>query len=505
MCFSHLYNLTKSSQHKNTNDYEEDYEMGAYGDNLSGGSNNSPKKSYDEDYDHRGKYKEEKKEDPFAWDNPKPTKTKDVSRERSRSNEEENDTGYDGWNDVKKSKSHVQKSIPDPYSKPQNSSPKKQSNNDDYFANYGDTRGKATTVVNKQKEYFSSEYDKPTSAKKKDFDETSQPKSFNFDDFGKTVEKKNDFDDFDNAFDGKPNKETKKDDTFAWDDSAKNTKQDSNGFEFDFDAGQEKAENKPEKKDEMNFLDDQQVEKPKEEFDPFANNNDDQNRSNGAIDSLVDIKFDPVIPPPTFEHQPKSADPVIQTENEIQSDPKRDPKRDPGDLWSKKELFNLDNISKIKQSKLEIHKDQNNDNTTFGNNHSNPAYLSDQFSAPVGGSFPTSFNNQPKAPETKEDKLNALESAFGSSEVQQIHQVHQPPQQPPQQQKTNNDDFGEFPSMFGASADGFGTFKGFESDTFEGDNNNFSAPTQTPAATPPPAPVVESKPNQEKKDDWFEF
>ena len=59
-----------------------------------------------------------------------------------------------------------------------------------------------------------------------------------------------------------------------------------------------------------------------------------------------------------------------------------------------------------------------------------------------------------------------------------------------------NDDFGDFPTMFGSDPDGFGTFKGFEGDAFGGVQSNFA--TDAPAEKP--------KPKQEKKkDDWFEF
>ena len=77
--------------------------MGAYGDDVSGGSYSPQKKSYEEeepDYDTRDKFSKGNKSDPFDWGDAKPKKAK-YSPDR-RKEEAFEDTGYDGWNDVKR-------------------------------------------------------------------------------------------------------------------------------------------------------------------------------------------------------------------------------------------------------------------------------------------------------------------------------------------------------------------------------------------------------------------
>lgn len=101
-----------------------------------------------------------------------------------------------------------------------------------------------------------------------------------------------------------------------------------------------------------------------------------------------------------------------------------------------------------------------------------------------------------------------MESAFGSSsaapaQFSQAPAQQQPVQQPaanPAPQSTSNDDFGEFPSMFGSTPDGFGNFKGFESDAFGSSNQDTFGQPAAPAQ-----PSASAQPKQEKKDDWFEF
>ena len=66
-------------------------------------------------------------------------------------------------------------------------------------------------------------------------------------------------------------------------------------------------------------------------------------------------------------------------------------------------------------------------------------------------------------------------------------------------QKPKGNDFGEFPTMFGSTPGGFGSFQGFGNDGF-GSNaaTDFGFKQEAkPAQAPAPA--------QNKKDDWFEF
>lgn len=522
MSFSHLYNLTKSKQHDMKGYDDEEADMGAYGDDVAGSSYSSGSKSYrgskydEEDYDTREKYGA-KKDDPFGWDNPKPSSQKFEYPSRAKSSEEFEDTGYDGWNDVKRSATVVKSQVPDPYAKAsQKTSKYDPYPEDDYFAKNSKSspdqniRGKATTIVNKPKDYFSGEFDQPASNKKQGFDSGNQPKAFDFNDFGNTLDKKKSTnEDFDNIFDKNPKASSSKheSDPFAWgaEGQAKSkpqSKEFGGEFDFDFDSGKSKQKAESQKKNVADFLDEQPVAKPKQnDFDPFA----DAPVSSDPTQALADIKFEAPPPPTQFQFEKtQSADPVIETEG----DNKFDEKRDPEDLWAKKELFNLSNLSKAKQSKLEIHRQDKpgkagigsgtlNVNTSAGSMGGFSKTIDNgQFSAPLGGnSFQDSFAPT-KIHDTKEGKISALESAFGSSMDQPAQPTYQP--QPPKntapaQSSSGNDDFGDFPSMFGSNPDGFGTFKGFANEGFGGSQSDSFAP---PAA---------SKPKQEKKDDWFEF
>jgi hypothetical protein len=490
MSFSHLYNLTKSGQM--TGGYQEEENMGAYGDYSSGSKSTYQSKKYDDGFDD---YPEPPKKpspskgkaDSFEWDNGKQQK-------RENSDDEDFDTGYDGWNDVKRTHSVKKTEIPDPYS----SKKKYDPSNDDFFndSKATDGRGKATTMVKKGGDFFSGGYDKPSSDKKKDFDSSGQPKAFDFDGFGENLEKKND--DFDNVFEDapKPKKKQDEEDPFAWGNESKpkQQKKDEFGNEFEFDFGSKQGASKP-KKDVADFLDDQPQPAQVEEksFDPFAEEVPQQEPS----DPLAGIQFDSV-------PAPVSA-PVIDPN--IQPAFKKEERVEPENLESKeKKLFNLGNLSKNK-SKLEIHKEpQKNDDFgmgAFGNSNFGGGFENTGFSGPMGNS---GFSGPAKAPETKEDKLNALESAFGTTETVQAppQQVQNPaPVQQTQQPKSADNDFGEFPTMFGGSSDGFGNFKGFDGDAF-----GASAAPQAPAKADDPfeAPSQPaSEPKKEKKDDWFEF
>lgn len=365
MSFSHLYNITKQGQYGASNNYddEDEYNMGAYGDDVAGSykeSNKTYTSKYDDAYDSPKEKTTSKNADPFEWGNTKPSSQKFEydNKDKQEYDSEEEDTGYDGWNDVKKGARDARNKIPDPYSKPQQKSSKYDPYpEDDFFSNkeFGSgekgQRGKATTVVNKGNDYFSSNFDN----KNKGFDEKNQPKAFDFNDFGNTIDKKNTKNnDFDNVFDDKKagNATQKKDDPFSWDNETQsNTKQQKgNDFDFDFNGGNQRAATTVQKKSVADFLDEQPQPPKKAVFDPFA----DQESSSNPADALADIKFE--APPPTELklETSKSADPRIETENE----PQIEEKRDPEDLWSKKELFNLNNLSKSKQSRLEIHKDK---------------------------------------------------------------------------------------------------------------------------------------------------
>jgi hypothetical protein len=210
---------------------------------------------------------------------------------------------------------------------------------------------------------------------------------------------------------------------------------------------------------------------------------------------LSDIKFDypeAQTTQPTQNVDPFSAeikDPVIENEGPGTTS---EPPRDESDPWAKKELFNLNNIAKAPKKNLG---------------------LSTQNSAPqsnvgaIGGQFGSNNFGISAQPQTAEQRMNALENAFGSSaDAQQPAQTMQQPA--PQannfgaaQPQTKSDDFGEFPSMFSGNNDGFGNFEGFGNDAFSSNmNDDFGskpAPTQNTTQNTQPA--------GQKKDDWFEF
>lgn len=521
MSFSHMYNLTKSQQYSGQQYEDEEADMGVYGDDVAGASYNQRKRSFEdykeeEDYDYPAKYKDTNKDDPFAWDNPEPVSKKAESYQNKRQDSEEefDDTGYDGWNDVKRSTTDS-RDIPDPYAKPK---PKKAQYWDEGFESQV-PRQKAATVVKKDDEFFESGFNKGSSAKKFDFDKAQQPNSFNFDEFGEKLEnKKGKGEDFDNIFEEEKPKSSanKTDDPFTWGDDQPKSNKPGNDFDFDFNSGKEKTKEAP-KKNVADFLDENTESKEKEEqFDPFA---DTPANTGKTEDALADIKFE--APPPTQTHinETKSVGALNDTDPVVESEDKTQDNRDPEDLWAKKELFNLSNLSKSKQSKLESKQDETLNNMGSNNlqvntssmNHGFNTIDNGQMSAPLAGnSFPGTFDNKPKQPETREDKLNAIESAFGSSELTQPQSQpqaqpqqqpsHQPAQAQPQQ--TSNDDFGDFPSMFGSTSDGFGNFKGFENDAFGSNTNDpFDAPAQS---KPEPKPANTSNTNKQGED-WFEF
>ena len=100
-------------------------------------------------------------------------------------------------------------------------------------------------------------------------------------------------------------------------------------------------------------------------------------------------------------------------------------------------------------------------NTLSGNN----------FGSSFGdSSFATSFTGAAKPPESKVERLNALESWFGTLTTQPAPVQVQAPTPafetsfPAQKPKGN--DFGEFPTTFGSTPGGFGSFQGFGNDGF---------------------------------------
>ena len=100
--------------------------MGVYGDHST---NKEPKKTYaatgynDEGeitYDKYSKSKTEVKADPFGWGESRPASQKFESYSKPKHVVDKfDDTGYDGWNDVKRSESAASKNVPDPYAKTQ--------------------------------------------------------------------------------------------------------------------------------------------------------------------------------------------------------------------------------------------------------------------------------------------------------------------------------------------------------------------------------------------------
>ncbi len=291
----------------------------------------------------------------------------------------------------------------------------------------------------------------------------------------------------------------------------------NDAFEFDFDNQNNGQQKNASTNDFFEEEVKQQEEPKKETFDPFALDETPAPVSSDPVEALADVKFDSD-PFPQVDSAP-ALDPVISEENP-HNPPPLFTKEEPKEEWTEEKLFNLNNITK---NKPEPKKPEENTNG-FGNSNFNSNFDGGAFGN-AGGS--AAFPPQTSAPETKEDKLNALENAFGSVEtdvaVAQAHasmaqatMAQNPPQpagfnQPPAAQN----DFGEFPTMFGSTPEGFGNFQGFESNAF-----GAGAPAQNPAQAPPVAaaqppaqtsadpfgaPQPQKADNSQKKDDWFEF
>jgi hypothetical protein len=485
-----MYNQTKSKMMMNGQDPDEN-NMGAYGIAQEKKSYEEYQTKYDDNYSpkHAPSKTMYNKNDPFNWENPKPSSQKFENNSKPKQAEVEfEDTGNDGWNDVKRS-GNGNNRIPDPYAK---SSNKKGDDFDSYFE--GDkkptkakqfdfdshnNRGKSGTVANKKSE----------------FNEDSQPKSFDFDGFGKTVDKKDD------VRDSKPKNNSNADDPFAWDDKKPAAKPKAEDFDFDF--GSEKPKAQVQKQNVADLFESEPQQKTPD-FDPFADNSG-NNGTSASVDDLSDIKFDvpaPVHDPLAFE----SAETVVHDEKPAVEN---EPPRDVSDPWAKKELFNLKNIKKDVKKMVDL--SSNDQSSGFGGS---------KFGQPLPNSNFGGGYNAPTGPQTAEQRMSAMENAFGSSATDNVQPSPQPiPQsQPmpqnnnfgePQPAKTKNNDFGEFPSMFGASNDGFGNFEGFGNAGFSGgfedgfDNKASSQPAQQTQQTQPQAAP---KPTEnKKKDDWFEF
>jgi len=524
MSFSHLYNLTKTKQYTTGEAYDdEDHDMGAYGVPI--GSSYGSKPTYNSKYDdaeyspkNKAPPETSHKADPFGWDNPKASSQKFESKSKPKQAFDDfEDTGDDGWNDVKRSVTEV-KHMVDPYS----NSGKKTASYDTYFEddrqptkakqfNFDDdnNRQKAVTITKKSNDFFSQNYSQSSGSKKDDFDSSTQPKVFDFNEFGGALDKKTKKDDFGDVFSNPlPKAKSTSDDPFSWgdDNTQQKSKPKADDFNFDFGSKNKKTDNA--KKNVADFLD-EHTEKKKDNFDPFDITAND-NKGGAAIHDLasVGIKFDyPEMKQATnkvtnnvFGHD---NDPVIESEDLTD---KKEKEIDPADPWAKKELFNLNNLSKEKKSKLQMKKDDTLENVKIGNNNSGSFNskissgfgamgTNDQFSGSVSGSsFSNTFNTSSMF-ESKEAKLNALESAFGSTIPQPIPQSMPVKNSAGDSRPTaSHDDFGDFPTMFGSSSDGFGNFSGFGNDDFSG------APSSNTFESKPKV-----KPAEKKKDDWFEF
>lgn len=504
--FSHLESADDNAGYGSKNKYDEDYDMGAYGDHAA---YKEPKKtqsslSYNDEGDpvnNYGRPKQESKADPFGWDTSKPASSKFESYSKPKPVEDRfEDTGYDGWNDVKRSGTTINKNIPDPYSKSQTTKisaydpyPDNRYNSD-FNQPQDNQRMKSTTVVQKQKDFFEANYNQSSNNKNFDFDKSNQPKEFDFNSFPNKSTKK--AEDFDNIFEKtKSTQLQNQNDPFSWGNDNKNTKSNSE-FDFDFNSEKEKQTQKVEKKNADILFDAPMSTSPqKPKFDPFADN------SGGIVvnsNDLSGIKFDPppqpvpVVKPQTFEFEP-----VIKTEVKVV-----EKKLEPDELLSQKTLFNLSNLSKNKPAKVEIKSDSFN--IKFGQSNSTASEtgfsttLGSNFGTSFGdSSFPSSFSAPAKPPESKAERLNALESCFGTTDVKPVpiptaaFEMNTVPQKP------KGNDFGEFPTMFGSTPGGFGTFQGFGNEGFGSSAAKDFAFKSEEKITP--APV------QKKKDDWFEF
>mmetsp|Transcript_17852 Transcript_17852/g.17576 ORF Transcript_17852/g.17576 Transcript_17852/m.17576 type:complete len:496 (-) Transcript_17852:36-1523(-) len=445
---------------------------------------------------------------------------------KSQSDDEDEDTGYDGWNDVKKAESGSRK-IPDPYSKQKKYDPYPE---DDFVGGKSGTKPRGKTTVGgaakKKDDYFSG------SGKKKDFDTKNQPKAFDFDGFGQTVEKKSKpGDDFEDAFNDPPSKKKSKpqdDDPFNWgnDQPAKKTSSSNNDFDFDFNAPSQ-----PKKTSDDFFGDEKQEISKTEKFDPFNMEETSAPVSSDPVDALADVKFDS----DPFSQAPPAPDAGLFDIPAQNQPPQTQPAHDQPPLFKKEKveekftedkLFNLSNLTKNKPSVEK--KDKPKEASGFGQSNFNSNFDTGAF----GNATPVNTFAPPptSVPETKEDKLNALESAFGSVEKdtaaaraqasmaqaamaqnmtqQQVNDFGQPKAPLNTANSAPTNDFGEFPTMFGSNADGFGSFQGFGGDAFG---------NEQPAAKPAPVsqannsdPFGAPQPQKadtktDKKDDWFEF
>lgn len=202
MSFSHLYNISKQGQYGKGEYEDEEADMGAYGDDVGGyktGSSYANSKYNDDDYSPKKSNPSPVKDDPFNWDNPKPSSQKFDYNSKPKGveknyEEEMEDTGYDGWNDVKKGSMSVKQNIPDPYAKQTSVKASKYDPypEDDFdfsrdkHGSDADRRAKAATIVNKSKTFFEDD----NKQKQFDFGKNDQPKTFDFNEFGEVLEGK---------------------------------------------------------------------------------------------------------------------------------------------------------------------------------------------------------------------------------------------------------------------------------------------------------------------------
>ena len=495
--FSHLYNQTKAKMMYHDH---EGGDMGAYGVQLG------KKQSYDptysnnkyDDYEDSPKRTHSKtvynKNDPFNWDDSNQSSNKFENNKKAKKTYDEAD---DGWGETKKS----HRDIPDPYSSGSKQKQPKSYFEDDFKSKQPktfdfdshDSRGK--TMVNKKKEddFFSSGFNK--SSNKKEFDKSNQPKEFDFDNFdnkeSKSKSKGNEFDDV-FADSSKP-----KDDPFSWDNTNTKSKQNTEDFDFNFDSKDKKSN---EKGDVADFLDSHTNENKDVIVDPFTSDNLFENKTPASTNDLSDIKFDY----PVANQTPEAIveEPVIEEENPPLEN---QPPVDESDPWAKKELFNLKNLAKATKKTIEIKSNDFSGNLgPFGSSNS-------QFNQPLPNTgFQSSFN-APVINNTQENRMSAIESVFGSSTIpaqpQPVQQTipqsipQTMPQPAPQTSgfgQAQNNDFGEFPSMFGSNETGFGNFEGFGNENFGSSNFN----TQ-PA--PQPQVTTAASSGQKKNDEWFDF
>lgn len=402
--------------------------MGAYGDHMAYKPSKAPQNTvkYNDEgdvvYSKPERQKTESKSDPFGWDYPKPASQKFESYSKPKPAADTfEDTGYDGWNDVKRSATTSGRGIPDPYSKSQTTKtyaydPYPNESNNSEFNNQspGDRRAKATTIVQKQKDFFEGNSNQSSSNKQFDFDKTGQPKEFDFNNLPSKTNKK--VDDFDNVFDNQKSSKAKvQNDPFSWGNESstanQKSKQTSGDFDFDFNSGVEK-QNISTKKQNTDSLFDTSASSPQKaaKFDPFAENSE---SGHGGVHDLSSIKFDP---PPQPIPQPKSnifdSDPIVKTEVKVEVVKKLEP----DELLSQKALMSLSTLSKNKSTKVETKSDSfsnkfNQMNLNGANSGFTNTLSGNNFGSSFGdSSFATSFTGAAKPPESKVERLNALES-----------------------------------------------------------------------------------------------